>query len=67
MCFDTASSLGVLQIIRQVEDFNAQAIMDKFPKLFDGAIGKMKDFQLEIPIDKTVMPIVQSPGEYHTH
>ena len=33
-------------------------ICDKFPKVFTG-IGKLKDTQIEIFVDKTVQPIMQ--------
>ena len=55
----TAVELGLLHIglvnnvVREEEHMK-----EKFPKLFNG-IGKLKDFQLHIPVDSNVEPVVQ--------
>ena len=33
-------------------------IKQKFPKCFEG-VGKLNDFQLKIPIDESVKPVIQ--------
>ncbi|XP_065941320.1 uncharacterized protein [Magallana gigas] len=58
---DTALQLGVLQIVRSVSNaVNAdnRSVFDKYPQCFNG-VGKLKSFQLEIPIDPDVEPVIQ--------
>lgn len=59
----TATQLGVLKIDPDLNDLNVireeKELFEKYPKCFEG-IGKLKDFQLEIPIDETVTPVAQS-------
>ena len=59
----TASELGILKI--EIADVNRiegnelkQRMKEKFPACFKGT-GKLKDFQLGIPIDESVKPIIQ--------
>lgn len=52
----TAIELGVLRLgpeIKAVDD-----VKGKYPELFKG-VGKLKDFQLEIPTDTSVDPVIQ--------
>ena len=58
---NTAIELGVLRLgpvepdtINQVEN-----LKEKYPKCF-GGLGKLKDFQLKLPIDKDVKPVIQA-------
>ena len=58
---NTAIELGVLRLgpvepdtISQVEN-----LKEKYPKCFEG-LGKLKDFQLKLPIDKDVKPVIQA-------
>ena len=37
-----------------------QPLLQKFPAVFSGKIGKLKDYQLELNIDPTVQPVVQN-------
>ena len=37
-----------------------QYLSQKFPAVFSGKIGKLKDYQLELNIDSTVQPVVQN-------
>jgi hypothetical protein len=65
--YDTSTQLGVLQI----QDVNSVAavhtgcrdikteMLEKFPKVFEG-LGKLKNFQLQIPIDESVHPVSQT-------
>ncbi|KAL5013851.1 hypothetical protein ScPMuIL_008121 [Solemya velum] len=46
--------LNDLNVIREENE-----LFEKYTKCFEG-IGKLKDFQLEIPIDETVTPVAQS-------
>jgi hypothetical protein len=64
---DTALKLGVLKLINSVTDSERicttavtepKDIFDKYPDAFCG-VGKLKSFQLEIPIDPDVEPVVQ--------
>ncbi|XP_015779025.1 PREDICTED: uncharacterized protein K02A2.6-like [Acropora digitifera] len=63
---ETAISLGVLQLGPQINSLQLSThgenrgpnILDKFPGCCEG-IGKLKDFQLKIPIDAEVQPVAQ--------
>jgi len=37
-----------------------QSLLQKFPAVFSGKIGKLKDYQLELNIYLTVHPLVQT-------
>ena len=61
---DTATKLGLLHIgipertyVNQVDDQKAQW-KSKFPDCFSG-FGKLKDYQLKVPIDTDVTPVIQ--------
>ena len=63
---ETAIALGVLKLAPQIyslqlspEGENREcSILDKFPGCCEG-IGKLKNFQLKIPIDAEVQPVAQ--------
>ena len=56
---DTATELGILSIGANVNVVNAKSeIVSKFPDIFSG-LGKLKDYQLKIHVDKNVKPIAQ--------
>ncbi|XP_062600099.1 uncharacterized protein K02A2.6-like [Saccostrea cucullata] len=68
LSYDTSTHLGVLQIqetstVAPVHTVNSTdiktEILGKFPKVFTG-LGKLRDFQLKIPIDESVHPVIQS-------
>jgi hypothetical protein len=40
---------------------------DKFPSVFSGKIGKLKDFQLKLHIDTSVKPIQARPRNHPFH
>ncbi|CAC5383107.1 unnamed protein product [Mytilus coruscus] len=53
---NTAEQLGVLQLVHSVSE--PGTINDKYPECFTG-VGKLKSFQLQIPIDPDVEPVIQ--------
>lgn len=58
----TAMELGVLQIgvpdkVFTVEDWKSE-LLRKYPECFTG-LGKLKDFQMKIPLDESVKPVIQ--------
>ena len=63
---ETAIALGVLQLGPQINSLQLSTdgenrepnILDKFPGFCEG-IGKLKDFQLKIPIDAEEQPVAQ--------
>ncbi|XP_067026772.1 uncharacterized protein [Acropora muricata] len=64
--WETAIALGLLQLGPQIKSLQLStdgenrgpSILDKFPGCCEG-IGKLKDFQLKIPIDAEVQPVAQ--------
>lgn len=58
---DTAIQLGVLKIVRNVSDISGkktESVFDKYLACFKG-VGKLKSFQIEIPIDRDVQSVIQ--------
>ena len=58
---DTVLRLGVLHIVSSVSEAvntDNRTVFDKYPDCFKG-VGKLKLFQLEIPIDPDVDPVIQ--------
>lgn len=61
---ETASKLGILEIrvninnVQTGEVSGTQRVLDKHGKCFEG-FEKLKDFQLRIPVDNNVDPVVQ--------
>ncbi|XP_052217997.1 uncharacterized protein LOC127835601 [Dreissena polymorpha] len=55
---DTAMRLGVIKIVRQIETPEISDVVNKYKELFTG-LGKLKGYQLEVPIDQAVTPVVQ--------
>ena len=63
---DTAMSLGILKLGLEVNALNGMvdgpegqsSILDQYPNCCNG-IGKLKDFQLKIPIDPEIQPVAQ--------
>ena len=58
MCYKTAQDLDLIKIEANNVTHSSQ-ILDEFEDRFRG-IGKLKDFQVELHIDKTVQPVPQS-------
>ena len=60
---DTLTKLGILKIEPEinnlVKDDSTAEIVDRYKSLFKG-IGKLKDFQLNIPIDSSIEPVCQT-------
>ena len=57
MCYETAQELGLIKI--QVNTITQSSqILDEFADRFSG-IGKLKGFQVELHIDKSIKPITQ--------
>ena len=57
----TSIDLGILHIqnVYHVNSTDRKAqLKDQFPSCFDG-IGKLKDYQLHIPVDESVEPVIQ--------
>ncbi|XP_063412611.1 uncharacterized protein K02A2.6-like [Mytilus trossulus] len=58
----TSIELGVLKIETNVNTVTDNVVKtnytSKFPKVFSG-VGKLVDFQLKIPIDKSIQPVIQ--------
>lgn len=42
-------------------------LFERFPAVFSGEIGKLKDYQLELSINPTVRPVVQNPRPIPLH
>ena len=54
---DSAIALDVLRVGPQICNLSTD-IENSYPELFSG-VGKLKDFQLTIPIDESVDPVIQ--------
>ena len=56
----TATQLKLLHLASAVKSENpiADKLREKYSSVFSG-VGKLKEFQLEIPVDKNVQPVVQ--------
>lgn len=54
----TALKIGVLQLAQNVTETVNSTVFDKLPECFKG-VGKLKSFQLEIPIDDGIEPVIQ--------
>ncbi|KAH3716167.1 hypothetical protein DPMN_058886 [Dreissena polymorpha] len=54
--------LGVLKIVRQTETPEIPDVVNNYNELFTG-LGKLEGYQLEVPIDQAVKPVVQ-PTSY---
>ena len=63
---ETSTRLGMLHIAASTTTEHPplhgeyQYLLQKFPAVFSGKIGKLKDYQLELNIDPTVQPVVQN-------
>ena len=65
-CRETSTSLRMLPIAAFTTTEHSpvygeyQYLLQKFPAVFSGKIGKLKHYQLELNIDSTVQPVVQN-------
>ena len=63
---ETSTRLGILHVAASIKSERSFAhgeynyLLEKFPAVFSGEIGKLKDYQLELSIDPTVQPIAQN-------
>ena len=63
---ETSTRLGMLHIAAYTTTEHPplhgkyQYLLQKFPAVLSGKIGKLKDYQLELNIDPTVPPVVQN-------
>ena len=58
--YDTAHSLGLIQLVNQVNSENAQSLYQQYPSLFSDTVGTLKDFTVKLHIDPDIQPIAQS-------
>ena len=56
---DTALKLNVLKLGPSVNVINDRGILNQYPEVIKG-FGKLKNFQLKVPLDRTVTPVVQT-------
>ena len=67
---DTLTKLGILKIELEinnlVKDNSTAEIVDRYKSLFKGT-GKLKDFQLKIPIDSSIEPVCQTARRVPYH
>ena len=56
---DTALKLNVFRLDPSVNVINDTGILDQYPEVSTG-FGKLKNFQLKVPLNRTVTPIVQT-------
>ena len=62
--YATACDLGVLKFIFSVQE--SDVICNQYPQLFQG-IGKMKDTEVKLHIDSSVVPVSQSHRHFPFH
>ena len=62
LSYKTADELGLIKIVSRVSSTSgrtvADELLDSYPELFQG-IGKLKDFQVKLHINKDVQPTCQ--------
>ena len=54
--YSTALQLGLIETINQVSD---DEICQRYPSLFNGSVGVLKDYSVKLHIDNSVRPTVQ--------
>ena len=57
ICYKTAHELGLIKVVNQVQ--NTESPINKYKDVFSG-VGKMKNYQVKLHIDKTVKPVAQA-------
>ena len=73
LCRETSTRLGMLHIAASTTTEHPpvhgeyQSLLQKFPAVFSGKIGKLRDYQLELNIDPTVQPVVQNSRPTPSH
>ncbi|CAF1025218.1 unnamed protein product, partial [Brachionus calyciflorus] len=73
LSYNTSSNLKLIQILNKVEEVdngkynNLEHWRSKYPELFTGMIGKLKNFQLKLHIDETVKPVQAKPRHKPFH
>jgi hypothetical protein len=72
LSYETCTALNILPNliqtvgIKQNNDFERQ-IYEKFPSLFTGKVGKLKDFKLKLHIDTNIKPVKQAERRIPFH
>ena len=70
---ETSTRLGMLHVAasatieRSPNSSDYHYLLDKFPAVFSGEIGKLKDYQLELSINPTAQPVVQNSRPIPIH
>ena len=67
--FHSCDELGIVKIINSVtQDRNLAYWQSKYPAVFSGKLGKLKDYEVKLDIDESVKPIVckRYPLPFHT-
>ena len=70
---ETSMRLGMLHVAASTTTEHSPVhgeyhyLLQKFPAVFSGEIGKLKDYQLELSIDPTVQPMAQNPRPTPIH
>lgn len=57
--FDTASKLGLVNILNNLGSADQSHLKTAYPSVFSGKIGKLKDVVFHLHVDKLVKPVVQ--------
>ena len=57
ICYKTAHELGLITVVNRV--LNTDSPINKYKDVFSG-IGKMRNYQVKLHIDKTVKPVAQA-------
>ena len=66
--YEACNDLGIVKIINSVrEDRELEYWMMRFPSVFSGKLGKLKDYQVKLDVDDSIKPVcVQSrPLPFH--
>jgi transposase InsO family protein len=72
LSYETCNALNILPNLIQAIDLDANSIFEKqihkqYPSLFNGKIGKLKDFKLKLHIDTNVKPVQQAERRIPFH
>ena len=73
LSYQTAQLLGIIKLsVNQINakpmtKQNIDELTQRFPKLFSGKLGCMKDFEVKLDVDETVKPVrqAQRPVAFH--
>ena len=73
--FKTASELGLVKILSNVEkslesskqEIDLEYLKEKYPRVFSGKLGNLKDFEIRLDIDKSVQPVYRKHDRIPFH